>query len=325
MKKWKKIVLRCCIALGVLVILLIGAWRISLGLYASTLKGNPEKLLAYEEKADGTLTITGLKPDGFLRDTLGFDDLQLDNDTYGITIPEKIDGKTVTEIGAYAFLACENLKTIEFPDSVTTIGFSAFSGCGSLEKIDFPAGTTIGAQAFLGCNSLEKIEFPDGIAIGEMAFSHCENLGRIEFPEFPNDAISIGDYAFEFCRNLVTVKLPRSVSSMGKDVFRETFCIRGTFRIPEGTTTIDEMFVAADFSDGDAIYSEMLLEIWIPNTVTMIDEKFLGQHGVCGGEHRCVFYAETGSYAASWLKEHEERITKGFIPDENYKEAIVIY
>ena len=252
----------------------------------------------------------------------------MESDCYEIAIPEKIDGKTVTEIGYRAFDECEKLKVIELPDSITTIGDYAFVCCYALEKIELPDGvTTIGDSAFMFCDTLEKIKFPDGItAIGKQAFYDCDNLGRIEFPEFPDNEIIIGDYAFENCKNLVTVELPRSVSFMGQGVFRGTRNIRGVLRIPEGTTTIDSTFVTVGFSYIiDEIYSERFLEIWIPNTVTMIDEEFLSQHGVCWHGHRCVFYAEKGSYAANWLKEHEEEITQDFIPDETYKEAIVIY
>lgn len=318
MKKSKKIVLKCCIALGVLVVLLTGVWRISVGLFISTLNNSPEKLLKYEENANGTLTLTGIK-------WQWIENLALESDCYEIAIPEKIDGKTVTEIGYMAFVEREKLKGIELPDSITTIGDNAFACCYALEKIELPDGvTTIGDSAFAFCDTLEKIKFPDGItAIGKQAFYDCDNLGRIEFPD---NKITIGDYAFENCKNLVTVELPRSVSCIGQGVFRGTGNIRGVLRIPEGTTSIDKMFVNVRFSNiGDDIYSERLLEIWIPNTVTMIDEKFLGQHGVCWQRHRCVFYAEKGSYAANWLKEHEEEITKDFIPDEAYKEAIVIY
>lgn len=324
MKKWKKIVLRCCIVFGALTVLLIGIWRISLRLYVSTLKKNPEKLLAYEENADGTLTITGLKPDGFLRYPLRFNDSQLGDDTYKITIPEKVDGKTVTEIGDYAFFNSYSLKNIEFPDSLTTIGDFAFWGCRYLENIEFPEGLMeIGDEAFYNCPRLENIEFPNGITtIGEKAFWWCINLEKIEFPD---NAITIGDLAFAGCQNLVTVELPRSVSSMGRSVFDSTYDIRGTLRIPEGTTTIDSNFVTVTFSSGANINSEKFLEIWIPNTVTMIDEELLGRNGVCYGEHRCVFYAERGSYAASWLMEHAEEIKENYVPDVGYMEAIVIY
>lgn len=53
----------------------------------------------YEQKDDGTIKITGLK-DGSLK---------------VLVIPEKIEGKSVTEIGEYAFSGCNSLKTIHTP------------------------------------------------------------------------------------------------------------------------------------------------------------------------------------------------------------------
>ena len=69
-----------------------------------------------------------------------------------VIIPSKHEGKAVTHIGAeeltegdyekwgitdnvkthtYAFVSCENLKTVLIPDSVTSIGLGAFFGCSS--------------------------------------------------------------------------------------------------------------------------------------------------------------------------------------------------
>ena len=54
-----------------------------------------------------------------------------------VTIPEYLDGKHVTEIGAFAFLGSKYITSITFPSTITKIGAGAFSGCSSLLSIYF--------------------------------------------------------------------------------------------------------------------------------------------------------------------------------------------
>lgn len=46
-----------------------------------------------------------------------------------LSIPDKLDGYTVTTIGAWAFDDCENLTSVTIPDSVISIGERAFLWC----------------------------------------------------------------------------------------------------------------------------------------------------------------------------------------------------
>ena len=54
-----------------------------------------------------------------------------------VEIPEKINGKSVTSIGNYAFEYCENITSVTIPDSVTSIGVYAFEYCASLKSIRY--------------------------------------------------------------------------------------------------------------------------------------------------------------------------------------------
>jgi hypothetical protein len=57
---------------------------------------------------------------------------------------------TLTKIGDFAFVDCENLVGITIPNSVTSIGWQAFWGCG-LTSITIPNSvTSIGESAFSG-------------------------------------------------------------------------------------------------------------------------------------------------------------------------------
>ena len=66
-----------------------------------------------------------------------------------VTIPNVINGSTVTSIGGSAFSGSTGLTGVTIPISVTSIGESAFSGCTSLTSVMLPSTQTIvGANAF---------------------------------------------------------------------------------------------------------------------------------------------------------------------------------
>ena len=73
------------------------------------------KDFGYYEDVDGTITITKY----------------YGSDTE-VVVPETIDGKSVTSIGATAFSMCRSLASIGIPSSVTSIGAWAFSECAKI-------------------------------------------------------------------------------------------------------------------------------------------------------------------------------------------------
>jgi hypothetical protein len=107
-------------------------------------------------------------------------------------------GRTVTNIGSYAFYDCTSITTIIIPDSVITIGDYAFYGCTSLTTVIIPDSvTTIGDYAFNGCTSLTTVIIPDSvITIGDYAFYECTSLTNITIT---NPDTTIGRFAFEGC------------------------------------------------------------------------------------------------------------------------------
>lgn len=159
-------------------------------------------------KADGTVIVTGCTVSGA--------------SVYGeISIPDKINGCTVSEIGERAFYGQSNLTKITMPDSVEKIGKEAFQGCTNLKAVDFSANMKeIGGHAFAECANLEKIDLPDAMrSIGALAFTHCTSLQQAVIRDNAYGvALTIDAYAFEGCTALKKIYLPRNLEKLN-DLF----------------------------------------------------------------------------------------------------------
>ena len=152
-----------------------------------------------------------------------------------VVIPDTIDGKSVTSIGAWVFSGFTSLTSITIPDSVTSIGESAFNGCTSLTSITIPDGvTSIGDDAFSGCSSLTSITIPDSVtSIGYGAFNGCTSLTNITIPD---SVTSIGYGAFNGCTSLTSITIPNGVTSIGGSAF-------------EGTALLDKQTTPVKYAD----------------------------------------------------------------------------
>lgn len=181
----------------------------------------------YESNGKGTVKVTKYKGSAFK-----------------VTIPKKIGGKKVTEVGKntfkdnknnnklknvtvpngvksiekHAFFDCKTLESISIPNSVRSIGEDAFAGCVKLKSVTVPSSVqTIGKSAFLGCRSLSTVKLSDGLtAIGESAFQSCEALTSITIP---GSVKTISSNAFYDCGKLKSVKMSEGVVKIGNEVF----------------------------------------------------------------------------------------------------------
>ena len=194
-----------------------------------------------------------------------------------VTIPEKINGKTVTTIGKDVFYKSElisatipnsvisicngafynnKLTSIIIPDSVTSIGEYAFNKNELTSVIISNSVTSIGEYAFSN-NKLTSIIIPNSIVtISESLFSWNKLTSVI----IPNSVKSIGESAFSN-NELTTVTIPESVTSIGGYAFNKNGLINVT--IPNGIITISK----------SAFSSNKLTNITIPNSVTSIGEN----------------------------------------------------
>lgn len=101
----------------------------------------------------------------------------------------------VTAIGYKAFCFCNNLTSIEIPNSIDSISSHAFNGCGRLERVVIP-------------NSVETL-FP-------CAFNSCTNLKSVVIG---NSVRVIDEYCFQYCYQLTDVVIGSSVRYLAIQAF----------------------------------------------------------------------------------------------------------
>ena len=142
----------------------------------------------------------------------------------------------VTAIENCAFSYCNNITTLELPNTIVSIGGSAFIGCNNLTSIVLPSGLIeIGEDAFRECTSLSSIEIPSTVTeIGVYAFNSCSQLKSVTLHE---GLSRICEYAFFRCGQLEDIVLPSSLREIQPFAFQECLALTH-IEIPSGTTTI---------------------------------------------------------------------------------------
>ena len=145
-----------------------------------------------------------------------------------ITIPETVEGYSVTSLGYESFYSCPALTSVAIPNGVTSITRRAFCDCSSLSAITIPQSVTkIFTNAFYHCSGLNSIV----VESGNTVFDSRDNCNAIietasnrlvqgcSATVIPNSVTSIGSYAFRGRSNLVSIAIPNSVTSIGDGAF----------------------------------------------------------------------------------------------------------
>lgn len=151
--------------------------------------------------------------DGYTVTSIGEDALSEKNSLVSVTIPD-----TVTKIGSWALGFNPNLKSVHLPDSITTIGKGVFSEDEALEEVNLPSRlTVIPRNTFDYCSSLTQIDIPAGVTeIGDEAFFQCSGLSTIALP---SGLQTIGKDAFHSCTGLLKITLPSLLKTVGSYAF----------------------------------------------------------------------------------------------------------
>jgi len=151
---------------------------------------------------------------------LSYDEVEItdiDFDITGeLTIPQKINGRTVTRIGYGVFLQQDGITAVNMSTGLLSIGKDAFLGCMNMTNVYIPGTvTSIGESAF-AFTALKTVTIPQEVTeIENGVFSFC----AIESVSIKGDVTSIGDVAFAICPNLTSIILPSSVRSIGTSAF----------------------------------------------------------------------------------------------------------
>ena len=121
-----------------------------------------------------------------------------------------------TKIDYQAFEQCNNLTTVEIPDTVTFIDAFAFARSKNLQQITIPEGITeLSYFIFSECSSLKEVNLPDTLKeISRSTFDGCTSLEEIVIP---GNVTKIDD--FTGCTNLNKIIIPDSVTDITSGSF----------------------------------------------------------------------------------------------------------
>ena len=174
----------------------------------------------------------------------------------------KFDAR-ITTIPEKAFVACNNLTSINLTQDIKSIGAEAFSGCSELAMMNIPNNVTlIGNMAFYNCSGIQEITIPSSVtSIGSSSFEGCGGKANIncyiksvstregengafykaKFTEaIIGDGItSIGGYAFWNCTALTSITISNSVTRIGISAFTNCKSLTSV-TIPNSVTFIDK-------------------------------------------------------------------------------------
>ena len=180
-------------------------------------------------------------------------------------------------IGTQAFLACEALQSITFPDSVTKIENGAFRNCKSLSQIDFNNVSVLGNDAFSGCDSLVKLEIPETI----------KNISDTPFAEYNG--------AFWGCENLKYVTIFSGMTSIPKGTFYDSrelsiiYIDKGELQVIDegaflGCNKISKVFFSGTEQEWESIASDKVFgeKVEIVCNATYDESLFDEEKGILG-------------------------------------------
>ncbi len=155
-----------------------------------------------------------------------------------VSIPEKINGKTVGVIGTESFMDSDTLKEVTIPKTVTEIQYAAFMSCRSLKTLNFAPDSTlqkIARKSFAWCSSLEAVSLPDSLKeAGTETFYSCTSLVKVDLGK---GLTKVSDYMFSETSSLKNITFPSNITTIGYGAFSSSGLVSLT--IPDTVTTVE--------------------------------------------------------------------------------------
>lgn len=244
---------------------------------------------------------------------LAYDKYTLSGD---IVIKDKVTsgGKTytVTGIQDYGFDGCNNITSVQLPNTLTEFGQAAFRNCSNLKSINIPSGVkVISSGAFQYCGSFETFTIPNTVTTIESdAFGTNSGLKTLTIG---SGVTSIETTAFKGCSSLEQVIfLGTTPPAMAEDAFQNANSYWCKYLVPESAYEAykaKEPFSNFSYLLGNDGSVEATIDMggWGVNIYVLIDEsthtaKIARQYGHAGGdlpigktvEYNNVSYTVTG-------------------------------
>lgn len=150
-----------------------------------------------------------------------------------VTLPTKLGGKKVTQVGEKAFESNNYIEKLVIPEGYTFLDEWAFGWCDNLSSVKLPSTLKGVCNSFPACDKLTHVDVPDDIENMYFMFWGCEGLvdGRIP------SKVTETAYTFKGCTGLKTVVIEDGVTMLDNKLFCECTSLESV-TIPASVTKI---------------------------------------------------------------------------------------
>lgn len=182
--------------------------------------------LKYELINDGTEYAVGVTDSSAVRGKL--------------ILPDKYEGKPVTQILETGFMNCTDLSAVILPNNVTELNERTFKNCANLRSVKFGEELLkINLECFSHCTNLQTVVFNEAFEeIGTRAFFNCSSLNS---GDLRCNLKTISNSAFSSCTSLKEIFLPETLETIGENAFSSTSLV--SLNIPSKVKKIGSLFI----------------------------------------------------------------------------------
>ena len=254
-------------------------------------------------------------------------------DVRQLTIPSRINGKSIVGIDTDTSWGRKNLEELIIPEGIEYIRYGAFAYSQNLKRVQLPSTlkelgstppgknaavgvfcyarnlreinlpdslTCIGPSAFRGCWSLQTLRIPDSVTeISNRAFAGCVALSSIRLSK---NIKEIPDYAFSGCGSLKQICIPDGVERIGTGAFESCTRLERVY-IPASATS----FGMSGMLDGgyhlDYTLYDALLKVKIYYVPNSFMHKLLMETRLKSTRHTPIFYGGARTFLSLYPEE----------------------